>query len=185
MHLSIKAVILVAGLAGTALPAHAQTPAQSRVREITELFNKKKHSKKTKNGVTVEKYREVRSEPMILPNFSAYSGEYFVDGSEMSLSLSVGPDGTVAGSGTEQYPERTDVRRTFKLRNARIESALLTGTKVYGNGSTEPLEGLFMRLSSFDNPNDKGVSRIGLGMVGRFYLAGNVSIEKIFFERRD
>ena len=182
---AIKAGVLAAALAISAVPAHAQSRSRTRVGEITELFNKKKHSKKTRNGVTVEKYREIRSEPLILPNFAGYAGSYWVDGSEMTLDLAVAADGSVTGSGTEQFPERPDVRRTFRLRNGRIEGALLTATKVYGNGSTDQIEGVFMKMTSFESPTDSGTSQIGIGMAGRFYLEGNVSVDRIFFQRRD
>jgi hypothetical protein len=162
----------------------AQSSAQSRVSAITEQFNKKKHSKKTRNGISVEKYREVRSEPIVLPNFQSYSGKYVVDGSLLSLDLSVTADGRVTGSGTEQFENQSDIRRTFSIRDGRIEGPLLRAMKVYGNGSTQQIEGVFMKLTSFDSPSAKGVSSYGLGMVGPFYLAGNVNIDRIFFEKK-
>lgn len=179
--------ILLCVLASSALlaaPAQTQSSVQQRTRAITEHFNKKSHSKKTRNGITVERYKEMRSEPVYSPQLETYAGQYFVDGSLLSLNLTVARDGRITGSGTEQFENQSGIRRTYTLRDARIEGALLTATKVYGNGSTAPLEGVFMKLTAYDSPTTHGPTSFGIGLVGPFYFDGNVTFNMAFFERR-
>ena len=75
--------------------------------------------------------------------------------------------------------------RVFTLRNARIDGALLTATKVYERGGTESFEGVFINKTSFDSPTDTGHRSFGLGVVGHtVILAGNVGIDRVFYERK-
>jgi len=77
------------------------------------------------------------------------------------------------------------VRRRFTLRNARIEGALLTATKVYASGPTEPFESVFINRTSFDSPRDRGVTTFGLGVIGRSkVVADGVSVDRFFYEKK-
>ena len=180
--IGLTAVIAVGVInAGNAL---AQTNAQ-RTNAIVASFNKKKHAVKEKYGVRVEKYKEIRSEPAILRDPRDYSGSYEAAGFGLSLDLRVDANGTVTGKGYEAIDEDQRVFRGFTLKNARIDGALLTGTKVYERGGSEPLEGVFINKTSFESPTDKGVTTFGLGVIGHtVVLDGGVTIDKVFYQRK-
>jgi hypothetical protein len=59
---------------------------------------------------------------------------------------------------------------------------LITATKVYGNGSSEPLEGVFINKTVFESPTDKGVTAFGLGVVGRGLQINGLNVDKIFYQ---
>lgn len=162
-----------------------QTATQSRTRAIVASFNKRKHAIKERHGVRVEKYKEIRSEPAIKANPREYSGSYEVEGLGCSLDLRVDANGTVSGSGYDPVDFDASVKRQFTFRNARLEGALLTGTKVYAGGVTEPLEGAFINATSFDSPTDKGVTTFGLGVIGKRLSVGGVTVDKLFYQRKE
>jgi hypothetical protein len=158
--------------------------AQTRTRAIAASFSKSKHVVKQKHGVRVEKYKEVRSEPLVKANPQEYSGNYEVPDMGFGLQLRVDGNGSVEGTGYEPAGPDLSVRRRFTLRNGRIEGALLTATQVYANGTQDRLEGVFLNRSAFDSPTDKGTTVFGLGVVGKeIGIAGN-TINKFFYERK-
>lgn len=164
--------------------ALSQTTAQ-RTSAIVASFNKSKHVVKERHGVRLEKYKEVRSEPAILKNLRDYSGSYEAEGLGLSLDLRVDSNGNIAGNGYESVDDDRTVFRGFTLRNARIDGALLTGTKVYERGGTEAFEGVFINMTSFDSPTDRGFTSFGLGVVGHsVILAGGVGIDRVFYRRK-
>ena len=168
--------------AGTAF---SQGTTEQRTRVIVASFNKFKHEVREKKGIRVEKYKEIRSQPAILKNIRDYSGSYEAPGLGLSLDLHVDGNGNVTGNGYEAVDADQRVFRGFALRNARIDGALLTGTKVYERGGTEPFEGVFINKTSFDSPTDKGVRAFGLGVVGHtVVLDGGVTIDKVFYQRK-
>ena len=160
-----------------------ETNAQ-RTRVIVASFNKKKHEVREKKGIRVEKYKEVRSEPAILKNVGDYSGSYEAQGLGLSLDLHVDSQGNVTGNGYVAIDEDQRVFRGFTLKNARIDGALLTGTKVYERGGTEPFEGVFINKTSFESPTDNGVTVFGIGIVNHTVrLAGGVTIDRVFYQK--
>lgn len=168
--------------AGIAL---SQETTVQRTSVIVASFNKKKHEVREKKGIRVEKYKEIRSEPAILKNIRDYSGSYEAEGLGLSLALHVDASGIVTGKGYEAVDADQRVFRGFTLNNARIVGALLTGTKVYERGGTEPFEGVFINETSFDSPTDKGMTTFGLGVIGQtVQLDGGVTIDKVFFQRK-
>jgi hypothetical protein len=136
--------------------------AQQRTREIVASFNKSKHVIKERHGVRVEKFKEIRSEPVIRKNASDYAGTYEAD-TGYAINIRAGADGSVEASGTEPAPRHATLK--FTLRNARLEGALLTGTKVYADGTTEKFEGVFINRTDRDSPTERGVSTFGLGVL--------------------
>ena len=168
--------------AGIAL---SQETAAQRTRVIVASFNKKKDVVREKKGIRVEKYKETRSEPAILKNIRDYSGSYEAQGLGLSLDLHVDSHGNVTGNGYEAVDQDQRVFRGYSLKNARIDGALLTGTKVYERGGTEPFEGVFINKTSFESPTDKGMRSFGIGVIGHsVVLDGGVTIDKIFYERK-
>lgn len=158
---------------------------QARTQAIVASFNKSKHVVKEKRGVRLEKYKEVRSTAAIKSNIRDYAGSYEADGMGLSLDLKVDGSGNISVNGYEQVHMDAPVWRGFSLRNARIQGALLTATKVYANGTTEPFEGAFINRTSFESPTDRGLTTFGLGVVGNSQQVVNgVSIERVFYERK-
>jgi hypothetical protein len=155
-----------------------QVSRQTRVQEITLAFNKQKHVVKEKNGVRTEKYKDVRSESVTKPNIADYSGVYEMTDLGYVLNLQVESNGRVQGSGS-------DKGRTFRLENARIEGPLLTASKVYQDGATEKLEGVFLNRTTRNNPTDPGVTIFGLGIIlNTPFEANGLTYEKLFYELR-
>src|SRR5215213_6352076 len=118
------------------VPASAvaqQSDIQKRAEKIAASFNKQKDKVKEKSGGKQERYyRKVSGEPAIRQNSEAYSGLYEMLGLDFTINLQVGNDGKVEASGFEPATGSTTTRRArkFRLENAKVEGALLTGTKV-------------------------------------------------------
>ena len=125
----------------------------------------------------------MRSVPAIKQNPADYSGAYEdLSGMGFSLTLRVDASGRVEGTGYEPLNDEPAVSRSFTLRNGRITGALITATKVYGNGSSEPFEGVFINKTVFESPTDKGVTAFGLGVVGKQFQVGGVNVDKLFYQ---
>jgi hypothetical protein len=183
----IRIALTVLGAVGVmnAGAARSQETAAQRTRVIVASFNKSKHAVKEKFGVRIEKYKEIQSEPAILRNTRDYSGSYEAEGLGLNIELRVDDKGNVSGSGYEAIDPDQRVFRRFTLRNAHLDGALLTGTKVYERGGTERLEGVFINETSFDSPTDKGVTTFGLGVIEhKVVLAGGVTLDKVFYQRK-
>ena len=165
------------------LQIHAQSRAASaRTAEVAAMFTKHKHVVKEKRGVIRDKYKDVRTEPVIRSNPSSYSGSYDADFG-FSLRLTVQPDGRVEGSGREPVSGSTNVARTFVLRDARVDGALLTGTIVYSDNHSRKLEGVFMDRTSRESPSDRGYTVFGLGVLTPPMLIDGNTIERLFYAR--
>jgi hypothetical protein len=188
----ITTILLTGILALSALQsgsAFAQRPPASRAvaqrtASIVASFNKSKHAVKERHGVRVEKFKEIRSEPVIKSDARDYSGSYEAPDLGSSLEIRVDANGNVVGTGSERLDADASVWRQVTLRNAKIEGALLTGTKVYENGATEPFEGVFIKKTSFDSPTDKGVTTFGLGVIRSPVSVAGVTVDKVFYQRR-
>ena len=173
--------VAVAATAPLAAQQSSSAAAQARTNVIAASFNKSKHVKKEKRGITKEKYIRVESVPVVKADPAEYSGRYEVEGLDFGLDLRVNRDGSLEGTGFE--PLSDNVRRTFTLRNGRIQGALLTATKVYAGGSTERLEGAFMNRSRFESPTDTGTTVFGLGTLGKQVTVGGNTFDRFFFEK--
>jgi hypothetical protein len=115
-------------------------------------------------------------------NPADYSGAYEEAGLGFSLQLRVDRSGAVEGTGSEPLSDEPAVARAFTLRNGRISGALITATKVYANGSSEPFEGVFIDKTVFERPTDKGVTAFGLGVVGKAFQVGGLNVDKLFYQ---
>ncbi|HEV7890961.1 MAG TPA: hypothetical protein VGP08_09990 [Pyrinomonadaceae bacterium] len=142
--------------------ARVRQDASARARELAAAFSKSKHVVKERHGIRVEKFREIRSEPAPKTDARLYSGEYEADNG--ALSLRVYADSRAEADGTEPAEDFTRTRK-FKLVNARVEGALLTGTKVYEDGSSEAFEGVFINRTDRNSPDDPGTTAFGLGVL--------------------
>jgi hypothetical protein len=162
--------------------AQSSASSRSRVQAIIASFNKSKHVVKEKYGVRYEKYKEIRSEPVVRANPASYSGTYEVSDLGFVLRLEVDAKGRVEGSGEDAITDDGRVMRRFTLANARIDGALLTATKVYGSGGSQRFEGVFINLTSFESPTDKGLTVFGLGVLGAPMHLNGVTVDKLFYE---
>ena len=177
----IVASVLSAGIASTQQAGVAAR--ELRAQTIVASFNKSKHVVKEKRGVRKEKYLRVQSVPAVRQSPAEYSGAYEdLSGMGFSLRLRVDVSGRVEGTGYEPLNDDPAVSKTFTLKDGRITGALITATKVYGNGSTEPLEGVFINKTVFESPTDKGVTAFGLGVVGKQFRVGGVNVDKLFYQ---
>ena len=175
---TMRAFAVIALLIIVSVNAPSQnSSSQTRSQQIAVSFSKQKHVVKEKNGVRTEKYKDVRSESVVKPNIRDYSGVYEVSDLGYMINVQVSSDGTVQANGHEK------TSRTFRLENARIEGALLTGTKVYGDGTKEEFEGVFMNRTERNSPTDAGVTRFGLGVILHTPVElGGITYERLFYQ---
>ena len=186
MNRFIKAVLsglMALGLIDARAALAQGSSVQARTQAIVASFNKSKHKVKERHGVRMEKYKRVVSTPAVR-NVRDYAGSYEAEDWGLSLDLRVDANGNVSANGHERINMDSQVWRQFTLRNARIQGELLTGTKVYANGATQPFEGAFINRTSFESPTDSGVTKFGLGEIRSSRLVVNgQSIDRVFYER--
>jgi hypothetical protein len=159
----MRRVLLAAVLLGLCL-AGVEGRGQevgARARELAARFDKDKHKVKEKRGIRMEVFLQMRGEPAPRANPADYTGTYESE-PDYPLSLRVSAGGGAEGTGYEPSPAGP---RRFTLRDARVSGAVLTGTKVYEDGSTERFEGVFLKLTVFHAPDDRGETLFGLGAV--------------------
>jgi hypothetical protein len=158
--------------------------AQQRTQEIVASFNKSKHVIKERHGVRFEKFKEIRSEPVIRKNVADYAGTYESDAG-YALHIKVSAGGSVEVNGTEPAPQQESLRYT--LKNAKIEGALLTGTKVFEDGTTEKFEGVFINRTERDSPTESGVKTFGLGVLydpPKMNPAFGFTMTRLFYQQK-
>ena len=163
-----------------AIVASQGVTSQSRAQQVAAAFSKRKHVVEEKHGVRREKYKDVRSEPVVLHDITAYSGVYVTDLGD-SIDLEIGSDGTIQATGLDAEPSA----RPFVLENARIDGAVLIATKRYRDGASERFEGVFMSRTERNAPTDPGITTFGLGVVFAMprEVAGN-TYDKLFYQRQ-
>ena len=176
------AAVLVPLATLPAQQAPVSQSAKTRTQAIAASFSKEKHVVKEKRGVRLEKYKRVQSDPVVKANPQDYSGRYEVPDMGLAVQLRVDPNGTVEGRGYEPTGPDLSVRRSFTLRNGKIDGALLTATQVFANGTQDRFEGVFMNRTSFESPTDKGVTVFGLGVVGKEITVAGNTFNKFFYE---
>jgi hypothetical protein len=177
--LSVTASIVCATLAGAQQPTVSNA---ARTQAIVATFNKSKHVVREKRGVRKEKYLDVRSEPAIRANAADYSGTYEDAGFGFSVQLRVDAAGKVEGTGREPINEDATVSRTFTLKNGQLRGALLTATRTYADGSSEPFEGVFINKTVFESPTDKGLRAFGLGVVLNGAQVHGITLQRVFLQ---
>ncbi len=176
----MRTVALVTLLAACpAIAAPQQSSTESRAQQLAAAFTKQKHVVAEKRGVRKEKYKDVRTEPMVKQDITEYSGVYQVTDFGDLIDLRIGSDGRIQAVGHDS----DQPSRTFVIEDGKIEGAVLTATKVYRDGETERLEGVFMTRTERTSPNDPGITTFGLGVVLATprEFAGN-TYEKLFYQ---
>lgn len=175
----MRTYVVIALFLGCAINALSQQlSSQTRAQAIAEAFTKHKQVAKEKSGVRKEKYKDVKSEPLVKQNLSDYSGMYEVADLGYLLNIQAGSDGSVQADGSENG-------RQFRIENAKIEGALLTGSKVYQDGATEQFEGVFLKRTERESPTAAGVTTFGLGVLlsQPVQLAGH-TVDKLFYQSK-
>jgi len=134
------AIVLSVGFSGDVI---AQDASQ-RTRDLVAALDKTKYKNQEKANISVEVFVDIKNEPAIREP-SQYSGIYESDGYRLELNVAKG--GIVTGSGHDTYFAK-NVRMNFRLKDVRIEGALLTATKVYESGESIPFEAVFVDRTS-------------------------------------
>jgi hypothetical protein len=178
--LRIVLLIAVVLFVGVSYEVYAQDATQ-RTRELTAALDKTKYKKKEKANISIEIYIDIKNEAALRDDPTAYSGVYDCDG--YRLRLDVRRDGSAIGEGYDTYGVEAQ-RSDFTLRDARVQGALLTGTKVYADGKSMPFEAVFAdrTVATGKNANqiDTRQTMFGLG----FIQSGAQWTSRVFLERR-
>ena len=172
----MRIYVVIALLVACAVTAFSQqVSSQTRAQTLAAAFTKHKQGVKEKYGVRMEKYKDVRSEPLIRQNLADYSGVYELSDLGYVINVQVGSDGRIQANGS-------DKTRTFTLENARIEGAVLTASKVYQDGAMEKFEGVFLSRTDRNSPTDPGVTILGLGVIPTTPVeAHGLTYDKLFY----
>lgn len=161
--LAVAAVMLCFVLSGHVL---AQA---DRAQGLAAALDKTKYKKKEKKNISVEVYAEVKNTPAVKASPAEYSGAYASDDGGYSLDLRVAADGSAEGSGHDSLYADNQQRADFTLKEARIDGAVLRGTKVFTDGRSEPFEAVFVTRSIATGKNaneiDERKTAFGLGFI--------------------
>ena len=175
---------------GSACGVHAQDAGQ-RARELAATLDKTKYKKKEKRDVSIEFYIDIRNDVATRSDLASYSGVYLSDGYKMELRVSAA--GEVVASGYDS-PASNGKVVNFELRDGRVETALLTGVKVYDNGETRKFEAVFVNRTVSTGKNKDSIDTqqvaFGLGFVESGpVISGNSNDDRswtnrVFMERK-
>lgn len=181
IHVFVLIVFIICGFL-SAQDTFAQTSG-TRTQEIVASLDKTKYKHKKKKNFEFERYIDVKNEAVV-KNPSEYAGVYESAEASYRIELRVS-GGRVEGSGHETNFENSS-RVSFTLKDARIEGALLTATKVYADGNTERLEAVFVNRTVAEgaNPNkiESRETKFGLGFI---YVSGEYSQNRVFCEYKN
>jgi len=154
---------------GFCIEINAQDASQ-KTQDLVAALDKTKYKKKEKRGLKIEFYVGVKNEAVVKKDPAEYSGLYESSESDYGLEIRIGHDGTATGGGYDSIMAGNDTQKSnFTLRDARVDGALLTATKVYDNGLSERFEAVFTNrtVSSGTNPSNIETtgSSYGIGFI--------------------
>jgi hypothetical protein len=157
----------------------AQTAnAQQKTQELVASLSKTKYKHKVKKNFEVEIYIDIKSEAVVKNNVEEYSGNYESENSNHQIKLNI-TNGKIEGSGYDA-DFGSSKKASFSLKDAKIEGALLTATKVYENGKTENFEAVFVNRTVVQGKNPNKIEHretaFGLGFVN----TNEAYMERIF-----
>lgn len=182
-------VVAIAMFVVVPFEAYAQDAA-SRASDLAAALDKNKYKKKEKANVSIEIYIDIKNQPVVRDAYD-FGGNYQSEDGSYRLALSVERGGTASGTGQDLI--NGDQRMGFTLQNARIDGALLVGTKVYENGQSEKFEAVFVNrtVAAGKNANEIASSEtaFGLGFIQRSAASdpnkGTTNwTNRVFLERR-
>ena len=177
--LLLAAIVMAVGLS---YEVRCQDAAQ-RTQDLVAALDKTKYKKKEKANVSIETYIDIKNEAAVRDPVD-YGGKYESDDGGWSLSLHVERGGMVTGSGFDAIHGESNRRRSFVLKDATINGALLAGTKFYENGEQRKLEAVFVNRTVASGKNANEIAsrdtKFGIG----FVETGTGAEERVFLERR-
>lgn len=155
-----------------------------RGRELAAALDKTKYKKKEKKNVSIEVYVDVKNSPVVKNNLAEFSGAYTAEDNDYTLNLRVAADGSAEGSGLDSLEGDSQQRANFALKNARVTGSVLSGTKVFTDGRSEPFEAVFVTRATAVGKNpgqiDERKTSFGLG-----FIQSNKSwTNRVFLEAR-
>ena len=150
-----------------------------RTQELVAALDKTKYKKKEKRDIKIEVYVSVKNEAALKKNVSEYSGTYGDQNAGSRLTLKVASDGSAEGSGYDGDKGKPN----FTLKDARVNGAMLTATKVFENGETKKLEAVFVNRTVSSGTNADSITShetaYGLGYIESY---GPDSTSRVFLE---
>jgi hypothetical protein len=171
---------IVLGLSGGMA---AQTAVDQKTRDLVASLDKTKYKKKEKANISIELYVDVKNEAALLGSPSEYSGTYVSEANDFRLDLHAGKDGRATGGGYDTLPE-TGNRVNYLLKEARLQGALLTATKVYDDGRSVPFEAVFVNRTSKAGTRPDVITatetKFGIGWIEK---SGEMQM-RVFLERK-
>ncbi len=139
-----------------------------KTQTLIAALGKTKYKKKEKKNFSFEFYVDVKSEAVVKNNVQDYAGTYESEQADYRIELRVAPDGKIEGSGYDS-DFNSSKTRNFTLREARIEGALLTATKIFDDGATKNLEAVFNNRTVSQGKNANEIesreTKYGLGFI--------------------
>jgi hypothetical protein len=168
--LKIIALIIAVFVTGLSCEVYAQDTS-ARTQTLVAALDKTKYKKKENKYVSIEIYINIRNEPVVKSNPADFSGSYGTEDNGYRLDLKVAADGSATGSGydTVNWEDKSSSKARFTLKDARVEGALLTGTKVFENGPSEAFEAVFANRTVSTGKNVDSITsrdtRFGLGFI--------------------
>jgi hypothetical protein len=162
----------------------AQSSAQ-RAQELAIALDKTKYKKKEKKNILVEVYVDIKNDVVVKNNPEEYSGGYETSDGAYRLDLRVSGDGSVEGGGHDTINGDDSARISFTLKDARVEGALLTATKVYAGGSTEKFEAVFTNRTSVVGKNADDIATRDVSFGLGFIQANKSWTNRVFLEAKN
>ncbi|HEV8159549.1 MAG TPA: hypothetical protein VGP58_10995 [Pyrinomonadaceae bacterium] len=155
--------------------------AEQRTQNLIAALGKTKHKKKEKKNFSFELYIDIKSEAVVKNNVQDYTGVYESMQAGYRIELRVSTDGKIEGNGYDS-DFNTSQKQNFTLKDARVEGALLTATKVFADGETKKLEAVFNNrtVTEGKNPNEinSRETKYGLGFIDSWGTVTN----RVFLE---
>ncbi|MCA1624873.1 MAG: hypothetical protein LC768_10075 [Acidobacteria bacterium] len=181
IFISFIVIILWVGLNSNVLAQNTEQKTQ----DLISALGKTKYKKKEKKNFSFELYIDIKSEAVVKPDVRDYAGVYQSADADYQIELRVAADGKVEGNGYGSLFDNSQ-KRNFTLKDARIDGALLTATKVFADGRTEKLEAVFNNRTMIEgkNPNEitSRETKYGLGFIDIFGTGGANITNRVFLE---
>ncbi len=157
--------------------ANAQT-SKEKAEQLASEFNKEKNKQKEKNGRVTEKHITVEAKPDYRENVSTYAATYEMEGLGQFITLAQNAAGEWQADFTGE--KNGVLVNTAKLRDVKIQDALLTGTLVFTDGKTQAFEAVFINRFVNGEPSSKGI-----GFKQVLSLSNGIMMDKAFYKRKE
>jgi hypothetical protein len=164
----IIALIIAVFVTGLSCEVYSQDTG-ARAQTLAAALDKNKYKKKEKHNIKIEIYIDIKNELAVKDNPAEYSGSYGGEDNGYKLDLKVAADGTASGSGYDSVNWNDASKAKFTLQKARVDGALLAGTKVYDDGRSEAFEAVFANRTVTTGQNAETINSrdtcFGLGFI--------------------